>query len=104
MCGGRDTHGGTVVLSVSLGAVPPQKKSAQIRHRITEKRKQLWVRAALVGKALSDGVNADIRSGHGYPLPDLRPARCKLSKGVPSHETLCRLGVAGTSRPAAAGR
>ena len=50
MCGGRDTHGGTVVLSVSLGAVPAQEQAAQIRHRITENREQFRVRAQGPGK------------------------------------------------------
>ena len=45
MHGGRDTHGGTVVLSVSLGAVPAQEQAAQIRHPITENREQFRVRA-----------------------------------------------------------
>ena len=54
-------------------------------------------------KALWGAENQYIKTTHGYPLPDLRLARRKLSKGVP-HETLCRLGVAGTPRPAVAGR
>ena len=45
MCGGRDTHGGTVVLSVGLGAVPAQEQAAQIRHLATEKHKQFRVSA-----------------------------------------------------------
>ncbi len=45
MCGGRDTHGGTVVLSVSLGAVPTQEQAAQIRHLAAENREQFRVRA-----------------------------------------------------------
>ena len=57
----------------------------------------------LPDKALWGAGNEYITSAHGYPLPDPRLARRKLSKGVP-HETLCRLGVAGTPRPAAAGR
>ena len=52
MCGGRDTHGGTVVLSVGLGAVPAQEQAAQIRHRITENREQFRVRAQGPGKGL----------------------------------------------------
>ena len=95
-----------ILNNVRRRAAPPdaaQKQHPVIRNSWPHKGKLFRECSALVGKALSDGVNADIRSGHGYPLPDLRPARCKLSKGVP-HETLCRLGVAGTPRPAAAGR
>ena len=54
MCGERDTHGGTVILSVGLGAVSAQEQAAQIRHRITENRKEFWVRAGLTGKTLQD--------------------------------------------------
>ena len=83
--------------------MPAQKQSPQVRHVSPQNRKEFRVRAARPGKALPDGRNPGIRSGHGYPLLDLRLARRKLPKGVP-HETLCRLGVAGTPRPAAAGR
>ena len=55
MCGGRDTHGGTVVLSVGLGAVPAQEQAAQIRHRITENREQFRVRAQGPWKAVMAG-------------------------------------------------
>ncbi len=41
-------------------ALSPEKQPPQIRHRITENREQFRVRAAFVGKALPDGVNADI--------------------------------------------
>ena len=71
MCGGRDTHGGTVVLSVGLGAVPAQEQAAQIRHRITENREQFRVRAVLPGKALPSGESRYIRS-------DLLPSICHL--------------------------
>ena len=92
-----DAQGGAV------SPVSPEKQPPQIEHLAADNREQFGVRTGLTGKALPGGENPDIRSGHGYPLPDLRPARRKLSKGVP-HETLCRLGVAGTPRPAAAGR
>ena len=57
MCGGRDTHGGTVVLSVGLGAVPAQEQAAQIRHRITENREQFRVRATALGKRSWPGAD-----------------------------------------------
>ncbi len=88
---------------MSLASMPAQKQAPQIRHVSPQNRKEFRVRAARPGKALPDGRNPGIRSGHGYPLLELRLARRKLPKGVP-HETLCRLGVAGTPRPAAAGR
>lgn len=49
MRGGRNTHGGTVVLGVGLRAVAAQEQSAQVGHLAAHKRKQLWVRAALAG-------------------------------------------------------
>ena len=66
MCGGRDTHGGTVVLSVGLGAVPAQEQAAQIRHRITENREQFRVRAQGLGK----GLRAWRGSGNGQLLQE----------------------------------
>ena len=57
MCGGRDTHGGTVVLSVGLGAVPAQEQAAQIRHRITENREQFRVRVGSAEKCSGPGAN-----------------------------------------------
>lgn len=36
------------------------RKAAQIRHRMTENRKQPWLRAALPGEALPGAANEDI--------------------------------------------
>ena len=49
-----DAKGGAV------SAVPAQKKPTQIGRLAADKREQFRVRAAFVGKALPDGVNADI--------------------------------------------
>ena len=50
MRGGRNAHGGTVVLGVGLRTVPPQKQPPQIGHLAAEKRRQFRVRAALTRK------------------------------------------------------
>ena len=47
MCGGRDTHGGTVVLSVSLGAVPTQEQAPQIGRLAADNSEQFRERASL---------------------------------------------------------
>ena len=52
MRGGRNAHGGTVVLGVGLRTVPPQKQPPQIRHLAAEKRRQFRVRARGRGKVL----------------------------------------------------
>ena len=44
----------------AVSSVPAQKKPAQIGHLAAHNREQFRVRAAFVGKALPDGVNADI--------------------------------------------
>ena len=40
MRGGRNAHGGTVVLGMGLRTVPTQKKPPQIRHLAAEKREK----------------------------------------------------------------
>ena len=45
MRGGRNAHGGTVVLGVGLRTVPPQKQPPQIGHLAADKRGQFRVRA-----------------------------------------------------------
>ena len=50
MCGGRDTHGGTVVLSVSLGAVPTQEQAPQIGRLAADNSEQFRVRTWVKGR------------------------------------------------------
>ena len=51
----------------AVSAVPPEKQAPQIGHVSAHHRKQFRIRAARPGKALPDGKNPDIRSGHGHP-------------------------------------
>lgn len=55
MRGGRNTHGGTVVLGVGLRAVAAQEQSAQIGHLAAHNREQFGVRALGPGKGLRGG-------------------------------------------------
>lgn len=82
--------------------VPPEKQPPQIGAHGRPRGRQFRVRAYCPTKLCGERETS-ITSAHGYPVPDPRLARRKLSKGGP-HETLCRLGVAGTPRPTAAGR
>ena len=79
--GGCDALGGTVVPDVNLGAVSAQEKPAQIGRPVAHEREQFRIHVARHGNALPGRENPDIRSEHGCPLPDLRPARHKLSRG-----------------------
>ena len=66
MCGGRDTHGGTVVLSVSLGAVPTQEQAPQIGRLAADNSEQFRVRAALAGNPPMAELGPE--SGQRYSL------------------------------------
>ena len=61
---------GVTLPEAQLSRIPPvapEKKSAQIRHRIAHKRKQFRVRATLASKALPGAGNPDISIRYGYP-------------------------------------
>ena len=60
MRGGRNAHGGTVVLGVGLRTVPPQKEPPQIGHMAAEKRGQFRVSAALARKRLMSERDQDM--------------------------------------------
>ena len=64
MRGGRDTHGGTVVLSVSLGAVSAQEQAPQIGRLAADNSEQFRVRAQGPGKGFRAG------RGSGSAQPD----------------------------------
>ena len=69
MRGGRNTHGGTVVLGVGLRTVPPQKEPPQIGHMAAEKRGQFRVRALFRRKGLWERADQVTNSGvHGAIL------------------------------------
>ena len=84
MRGGRNAHGGTVVLGVGLRTVPPQKQPPQIRHLAAEKRRQFRVCPALARK------RPMVELGPDSALPDLpvgfQSPRQLLSAAFPSTE------------------
>ena len=70
MCGGRDTHGGTVVLSVSLGAVPTQEQAPQIGRLAADNSEQFRVRVGWLHLGARDGLsqgNARLDLWDGFP-------------------------------------